>query len=59
MKNKTKVKKNIPFVNLSEQWKQEQNELNKIIKKIFNEGYFVGGSEYKKIFKSQVCRCTK
>ena len=45
MKNKTKVKKNIPFVNLSEQWKQEQNELNKIIKKIFNEGYFVGGSE--------------
>ena len=38
MKNKTKVKKNIPFVNLSEQWKQEQNELNKIIKKIFNEG---------------------
>ena len=58
MKNKYFTKKKINFVNLTQQWNEEQRDLNHIIKKIFKEAHFVGGSEVEK-FEKNLCKYLK
>mgnify|MGYP001182834901 CR=1 FL=1 len=49
--------KNIPFVNLSEQWKTERKYLLKIIDKTLSSGFWIGGNEIVKLEKklSKIC----